>query len=690
MMQSTISRAAIPFALIERIRRDVCKIGLVLFQDTTSTPLSLTGKVFRFKFLRNGVTILDLADAAIVRTAINRLEITLTNAQKDLLTSVGEYEVFLFEETGQTTFLEGIFRWVKPRPSTVQGLKNPPDIGIVNDTATSIVLRTVLVIQGQAGSIWYNTFSAPVAGSGFDNDYHLNRTTGDIYYRTAGVWNAIGNVKGPAGTLTASALPTRTTPINRTNDKVVVQRSDGVLEKINLYQLAGGFPLVTGNLVANGNSEFGDLSNLSAGNQAKLAFDVTQSPPAGGKGAFKYTGINETLRTVDLIPVNLLRRLRLSVVARHGDTSGANYDANARCFFGLACYDAEGVEIMPPHWAKVTGTQTTLAAALTTGATTMTLTSSANWHNGATAGNRGFAWYPYTNGLGQVFPDYGFSRNVSNQYNAYSLGNGGAWAQSGIVGNVVTLRAPWPGPNLAAGTKVANVMEGGTYLYSSVMNYSLVPNAWTLYECFVQGINAGNSEDPANLQFRPGTAYIRPILLVNYNNPAVTTTFYFTMLDVRESGFDSSAFLAANNAFTGGNTFSGANTFTGANAFSGDVTMKRLIASGSTPTVASGTGVGTGGSVSILAGSTDMAGTVTINSGTATLATNAVVATLTFSSALPQAPRAIMLTARNGVTGQQLTRFYIGTKTATTFQIATGESGLETSKNYQLDYLVII
>ncbi|MGM9509545.1 hypothetical protein ACS5NO_17550 [Larkinella sp. GY13] len=483
--------------------------------------------------------------------------------------------------------------------------------------------------------------------------------------------------QGNPGTLTASALPVRTTPVNRATDKLVVQRGDGVLEKVTLYQLAGGAPLVTGNLVANGNTEFGDLSNLQPGDATKLSFDSTQSPPAGGKGAFRYAGANGFLRTIDLIPVNLLRRHRLSVVARHGDTSGANYDANARCYFGLVCYDADGLEITPPNFAKVTGAAlTTLAAPLNPGDTTMTLTSATGWNNGASASQRGFAWYPYTNAQGQVFSDYGYSRQVSSGFNVYWQSNGGTWLAGGIAGNVVTLRVPWPGPALPAGTKVANVSEGGTYMYSSVLNNGLVPNTWTLYECFIQGVNPGNSEDPANLMFRPGTAFIRPILLINYNNPAATTTFYLTMLDVREAGFDQATLLAGNN------------TFSGANTFSGETTVKRITASGSTPSAAPGSGAGGGGTVSIMTGSTDMAGTITLNIGTSP-PTVQTVATITFASAMAAAPRAIVISARNNQAGMSLARFFIATKTASAWTISSTDVALSASTTYILDYIII-
>lgn len=489
--------------------------------------------------------------------------------------------------------------------------------------------------------------------------------------------------QGNPGTLTASILPTRTSPINRVQDKVVVQRADGVLEKVNLYQMAGGNPLVTGNLITNGNGEFGDLSNMQPGDVSKLSFDGTQSPPAGGRGAFKYTGANGFLRTVDLIPINLLRRHRLSVVARHGDTSGANYDAAARCYFGIVCYDADGLEITPPHFARASGAAlTTLAAPLNPGATTMTLVSSSGWQNGSSASMRGFAWYPYTNGQGQVFPDYGYSQNVSSNYNSYWQSNGGTWAQGGISGNVITLSAPWPGPALPTGTKIANVMEGGTYMYTGILNNNLVPNTWTQYEAFIQGVNAGNTEDANNMQFRPGTAFIRPIILINYNNPLTTTSFYFTMLDLREAGFDQATLLAASNAFTG------ANTFSGATAFTNETTVKRIVASGNAPSVATGSGIGSGGTASILAGSTDIAGTVTLNVGTNPPTVQTVV-TITFSAAMASAPKAIVLSARNNQTGMSIGRFFIATKTASAWTISSTDVALGASTTYLLDYLII-
>jgi len=490
-------------------------------------------------------------------------------------------------------------------------------------------------------------------------------------------------LQGPAGTIGSSTIPVRTTPINRATEKTLIQRADGVVEKVTLFQLAGGQPLVTGNLVANGNTEFGDLSNIVAGDMAKLTFDITQAPPAGGAGAFKYTGANGYARTLDLIPVNLLRKHRFSFLARSGDANGANYDAAGRFFMGFVCYDADGQMILPQHFGKVTGSaQTTLAAALNPGQTTVTLTSATGWHNGATPANRNFAWYPYTTALGSKFEDYGYTRNVSSNYAAYTQANGGAWASGGISGNVITLRSAWTGPALPAGTKIANVFEGNTYMYGAALNYTAIPNAWTVYETTVQGVNATSTEDPNNLQFRPGTAYIRPIILIN-NGAAGTATFYFTMFDFREiTGSDPATLLAANNPFTGNNSFAGSSAFTG------DVSVRRIAATGSAPSVTGGVGAGAGCTISIVAGSTDMAGTLSILTASGA-AGNQLIANITFNIALAAAPKAVILTARNNQAGMSMTRWYVNLKTATGWTLNSTDVTLSASTTYLLDYVVI-
>ncbi|MGM9508597.1 hypothetical protein ACS5NO_12750 [Larkinella sp. GY13] len=136
------------------------------------------------------------------------------------------------------------------------------------------------------------------------------------------------------------------------------------------------------------------------------------------------------------------------------------------------------------------------------------------------------------------------------------------------------------------------------------------------------------------------------------------------------------------------NLFSKANTFSGGTTFTGDVSMKRLTASGSAPSAAPGSGAGGGGTVSIMAGSTDIAGTITLNVGTSP-PTVQTVATITFASAMAAAPKAIVISARNNQAGMSLARFFIATKTATAWTISSTDVALSASTTYILDYIII-
>jgi hypothetical protein len=141
------------------------------------------------------------------------------------------------------------------------------------------------------------------------------------------------------------------------------------------------------------------------------------------------------------------------------------------------------------------------------------------------------------------------------------------------------------------------------------------------------------------------------------------------------------------------NVFSGNNVFTGgANSFTGDTTMKRIIASGTAPSAAvnavNATGAGAGATASLVAGSTDLAGTLTLTTG-ATPGTNVVLATVTLASVLTAAPKAVLLTARNNQTGMSLNRFFVGTKTSAGFTINATDSGPAGSTTFQFDYILI-
>lgn len=264
------------------------------------------------------------------------------------------------------------------------------------------------------------------------------------------------------------------------------------------------------NLVRNGFGFLGSNANFTG-----FTYDTTDYP--GFSGSFKYTGGSNTLFSSDFITIDTNRSYSLTLYGKAGNTGGSGYYSQNNQYAGIACYDIDQNFIETFYFMKYSGaTDTTLANALNTGATTITLTDGTGWATtGAETYQRQIMWWPYTNSQGYSYPDYTYSRNSSIN-NGYYSGNG-CW--SSRTGNVLTLTQAWPGPNLAAGTKVANGSAGGTYNYALLAANS-VPNTWTQYSATIAGVDTSRVNDYS--KFRPGTAYIRMMFLTNYTSSPVT------------------------------------------------------------------------------------------------------------------------------------------------------------------------
>lgn len=275
------------------------------------------------------------------------------------------------------------------------------------------------------------------------------------------------------------------------------------------------------NLVTNGSGLLNNNTNFSG-----LTFDPVETH--GGGGSFLWTGNSASRTSDEVIPIDPEKSYDLVVWAKAGNADGSGFFTNAQ-YVGVVPYDADQLVITPTYFMKFTGaTDTTLAVALNTGDTTITLTDGTGWAgSGAFTYQRQILWWPYTNSKGYTYPNYTYSRNSSINNAGYSTN--GCW--SSITGNVLTLSAPWPGPNLAAGTAVSNASSGGTYKYI-VMSYVNVPNTWTRYAGQLLGLDTGRTG--SNVLAPPGTAYIRLLFLANYNNPGVTATIRFSDITFSE------------------------------------------------------------------------------------------------------------------------------------------------------------
>jgi hypothetical protein len=254
------------------------------------------------------------------------------------------------------------------------------------------------------------------------------------------------------------------------------------------------------------------VDRLRPGDQA-FAFDSltawgwTGSAPTwisnqgpSGNGCIEVPAASQLLSVADSpIRVDPSASLRIAF-SLQGNGAGS-------VFFALWPFDSEGRSISSIQVNCPSNTLTTLAAALNPGDTTITLASSANWHNGSTGSSRFIGFGPFTSG-GVVFPAGGYTRNVGNgSHGPAWVPSSGVpdWAQGGISGNVITLAVPWAGPAYPSGTSVGNYRAGATYIYP--LGSRVPPASWTTFSGVVGSVPAASNADLVRLW--PGTARCR-------------------------------------------------------------------------------------------------------------------------------------------------------------------------------------
>ena len=264
---------------------------------------------------------------------------------------------------------------------------------------------------------------------------------------------------------------------------------------------------VPGNHVANGFGQSGNNTNFSA-----FTFDSADRFVGGGSFALNLAG---SLRTTDyFIPVEPTGAYYFAAWLKSGDIGGGNYNATNRHYFGLVEYDRDFNVVNPYNAFKNAGAaDTVLAQALNPGDTTMVVVDASGWNNNSTIFNNNFTWWPYVDSSGYSWPAYTYTRNASRDYSSNS--SLGAWVAGAISGATITLRVPWAGPALPAGTPVRNCNAGNSYLY--LLSNGTLPNAWTEYAARIIGTSAGT---PTAEAFRAGTRYVRPFLITNSGGSA--------------------------------------------------------------------------------------------------------------------------------------------------------------------------
>lgn len=256
------------------------------------------------------------------------------------------------------------------------------------------------------------------------------------------------------------------------------------------------------NLMVNGNAEFGTTYNISA------TGGVSRTGSYEGSYCFYDIGNSQYLGSV-YIPVNTSDTYLLSSYQK---SMGSIL---SRTYSGFACYD-EDFNFIDLRNCGGYG-NTTLAAPVNNGDTTITLTDGSGWQATAAAEYyKIILFFPATDP--KYYTPWAYSRfgygNPTIRYGTRS-GNTLYLSTDGVNNNMT-----WSYGTLPAGTPVSNGVAGGTYNYA-MTGFTEIPNVWTKYSTTVTGENVSSG----NI-FRFGTKYITWMILANYGQTINSILYY--------------------------------------------------------------------------------------------------------------------------------------------------------------------
>ena len=260
------------------------------------------------------------------------------------------------------------------------------------------------------------------------------------------------------------------------------------------------------------------LSDPSTYDTARVAHITDRSyfpELANTTGVLQFRGNMHFSNLCDeIFPIDHDRAYRMSLTAR---TKSIDSGVNS-CYFGMQMYDADFQQMSSFMNMYHPGTTNYLAQDLKPGDTKVYLTESiANWV-ASTAGGKGISFYDYVSSSGRKYEDYFYTRVY---YTSLWTSN----VRAEIFNDAemsINLAAPWSGPTMVAGRRVAQVTAGGTYDYG-LGTWTHLPNDWTHMET-VRGMY-GSLPDPAagfgggNMLYFPKHAvYAVPYGLISWTN----------------------------------------------------------------------------------------------------------------------------------------------------------------------------
>lgn len=120
------------------------------------------------------------------------------------------------------------------------------------------------------------------------------------------------------------------------------------------------------------------------------------------------------------------------------------------------------------------------------------------------------------------------------------------------------------------------------------------------------------------------------------------------------------------------------------------LTALHVVGNSTAVTTSTGSAVGTGGTASVTANSTDIAGLITVTTGTASTGASAPLAVVTFNRSFTVAPNVILDGGQNAATAALSgnSAVYVSSVSTTAFTLSTGSTTLATSTVYKWGYTV--
>ncbi len=302
---------------------------------------------------------------------------------------------------------------------------------------------------------------------------------------------------------------------------LTVSRQDGAVSFPNTALASPAYVAsVSDGLVANGTGVLGAGINAPAG----AIFDAGQSPNLAGafSVAGHFAGPLELPQTIAVDPNKVYRLgcyLRQESVA--GDWSAWAEGERHAQYVGLRCYDVDGLPILAMHHARHrhggTDSLTELAQPLAPGDAVIEVTDASGWNETDNdAQRRGVVIFGYTSATGQSYEAY----SRIEEEDLFDLGD--VNKSTGVI----TLNKPLPAalgnPNDAggvwpAGTKIAN-RSSGFHQKCAFCEDVVLPGAdgWYQLTHAIGGIDRSGRNLAVN--FAPGTATVKLVLMLNYTN----------------------------------------------------------------------------------------------------------------------------------------------------------------------------